>query len=197
MSLNNEPDNQNLYYHHWLHNLDLNAALSIEDYPLQNHFTFVGQLHLQDPTHSINNYLWNINENLRIDINDYNMCQDIIYILVCDDKIIRIKGFNSGLKNLIHNIHLGHFIPPRLDNNLEFTEVTTHENEILYNTIYHYLTTSHTIDLYYFPVEPIYIARNIFGSIHNIKISLLKEYEEFAIGRYMTMRGKVPDLNLI
>ena len=200
MSLNNYPNNesnhQNIYYHNWLHNLDLNASLSIEDYPLHHYFTFVGQLHLQNPVRSINNYLWNIHDIIHIDDTEYNMRQDIIYMFVCDNKIIRIKGYDSSLKNLIHSIHLGHFIPPRLENNTqEFTEGTTHDHEIMYNTIYHYLTRNHRFDLYYCVAEPVYIARNILGTIHNIRTPLLREYEEMAIGKYMTLRGKVPDLN--
>lgn len=197
MSFSNESNNADLYYQPWLHNLDLNAALSIEDYPLQQYFTFIGQLHLQDPARSINNYLWNISDIIHIDNSEYIRCRDIIYMFVCDDKIIRIKGHGSSLKNLINSIHIGHFIPPRLENNnQEFTEVTTHDNEVMYNTIYHYLATNHRIDLYYCVVEPVYIVRDILGIVHNIRTGFLREYEEMAIGNYITMRGKVPDLNM-
>ena len=79
--------------------------------------------------------------------------------------------------------------------NDEIEHITDNENKVIYNTIYHYLTRGSVIQLYYVPVETITRELNILGTLINITISLLGNYEEMAIGKYMTMRGCVPQLN--
>ena len=185
------------YYYPWLKHLDQNSALRMNDYHIRDYFNLVGTIKLQDPAITRHGYLWNITDNLNIDRDEYNKLQEFVYILVCHEKIIRIKGNNTSLRILIDNIRVGHFIPPRLSyyNNERYTEITDTENKVIYNTIYHYLTRGSIIQLYYVPVETISRELNILGMLSNINISLLGNYEEMAIGKYMTMRGCVPQLN--
>ena len=192
-----EEPQDNVYYYNWLKYLDQNSALCINDYHIRDHFNLVGTIKLQDPAITRHGYLWNITDNLDITIEEYNNLQEFIYILVCDEKIIRIKGNNTSLHNLIDAIQVGHFIPPRFEyyNNQQYAEITDNENKVIYNTIYHYLTRGSVIQLYYVPVETITRELNILGTLSNITISLLGNYEEMAIGKYMTMRGCVPQLN--
>lgn len=185
------------YYYPWLTQLDLNSALRINDYYISNYFNLVGTMTLQNPGITRHGYLWNITDNLNIDRDEYNKLQEFVYILVCDEKIIRIKGNNNSLRILIDNIQVGHFIPPRLEhyNNERYTEITDNENKVIYNTVYHYLTRGSIIKLYYCPIDTLFSEFSIFGSVTSINISLMGNYEEMAIGKYMTMRGCVPQLN--
>lgn len=189
-------ENNYEYYYPWLQMLDLNSALLFNDYHIRNYFNLVGTITLQDPGMTRHGYLWNITDNLNIDRNEYNKLQEFVYILVCDEKIIRIKGNSNSLRMLIDNINVGHFIPPRFQYyNQRYTEITDNENKVIYNTIYHYLTRGSIIKLYYCPIDTLFSEMSIFGSVTSINISLLRNYEEMAIGKYMTMRGCVPQLN--
>lgn len=189
-------ETNNEYYYPWLQILDLNSALRINDYHITNYFNLVGTITLQDPGITRHGYLWNITDNLNINRDEYNKLQEFVYILVCDEKIIRIKGNNNSLRTLIDNIQVGHFIPPRFQYyNQRYTEITDNENKVIYNTIYHYLTRGSIIKLYYCPIDTLFSEMSIFGSVTSINISLLRNYEEMAIGKYMTMRGCVPQLN--
>lgn len=189
-------ETNNEYYYPWLQILDLNSALHINDYHITNYFNLVGTITLQDPGITRHGYLWNITDNLNINRDEYNKLQEFVYILVCDEKIIRIKGNNNSLRILIDNIQVGHFIPPRFQYyNQRYTEITDNENKVIYNTIYHYLTRGSIIKLYYCPIDMLFSEMSIFGSVTSINISLLRNYEEMAIGKYMTMRGCIPQLN--
>lgn len=178
------------YYSNYVLPIYLNKALLFEDYEYKHWFKKVGDIKL---TNEDTRVLWDVE--LQIPYSEYILRGDLIYLIICDNRIIKIGGSKTGLKDRITSYHCGHCIRERKKTNGEYypgkASVT---NMNVYNTIFSLLLEGKNIELHYYKLEPIKIQIKLFGKNDYIIPEIYTSFEKHAMDKYKAQNGCFPPL---
>lgn len=177
-------------YVKWIKKINFQNLLDIEKFTLHSYFTKCGSFELIENK----NTLWDfIPQNKE----DYKKRNNLIYIITCDEKILKIGGSKTGLEGRILSYKCGHCIPERISprTGKNYPGKMSVTNAYLYNTIYDLLLKEYKIELYSYSIPKIEIEIDIFGNNKKILPQTYDDYEQSALDEYKNVKGEYPPLN--
>lgn len=179
----------------WNKNIDEKIAnYDIHKYnkKCNNHFIQIATISLDDSTDR--------KTTLKVDIQDekkWNSKKEHIYIIVRNDKIIKIGGTRTGMKNRWSSYLCGYFVPQRTKKNgTSYLGKMSVTNAYLYHTIEQdLLTTQSTWTIYIWKLPNKKYTENILGKNVEIISQTFHAYETRCIEKYKELTGHIPLLS--
>ena len=112
-----------------------------------------------------------------------------LYIIVVNNRIVKIGGTRSGIKDRFGSYLCGHHITER-----NKSGKASETNKYVYNTIYFYLGLDCDIKLYGYELPVEEITRNVFGKETKIRVQTYHSYESVLIDEFKKQNGFIPFL---
>ena len=112
-----------------------------------------------------------------------------LYIIVVNNRIVKIGGTRSGIKDRFGSYLCGHHITER-----NKSGKASETNKYVYNTIYFYLGLDCNIKLYGYELPVEEITRNVFGKETKIRVQTYHSYESVLIDEFKKQNGFIPFL---
>ena len=112
-----------------------------------------------------------------------------LYIIVINNRIVKIGGTRSGIKDRFGSYLCGHHITER-----NKSGKASETNKYVYNTIYFYLGLDCNIKLYGYELPVEEITRNVFGKETKIRVQTYHSYESVLIDEFKKQNGFIPFL---
>lgn len=185
-------DNENIDISRWVKSIEDSLKLKFDEFSINGNFIRIGNFILTQNKR----LLWEIDceENKK---HIYSKYQNGIYIITCNDYIVKIGGTKVGMEGRISSYHCGHCIPERKKKNGEnYPGKMSVTNAYIYNTIYYMLLNNQSsFSLYYYPIEDIEVTKNIFSKETTFKVQCYDEYEKIALNLYKDIVGEYPILS--
>ena len=112
-----------------------------------------------------------------------------LYIIVINNRIVKIGGTRSGIKERFGSYLCGHHIAER-----NKSGKASETNKYVYNTLYFYLEQGCEIKLYGFELPVEEITRIVFGKETKIRVQTFHSYESVLIDDFKKQNGFIPFL---
>ncbi|MFM2394296.1 MAG: hypothetical protein RLZZ546_2278 [Bacteroidota bacterium] len=125
-----------------------------------------------------------------INIQDWNKNQEWIYIFTIQNRIVKIGGSRTSLKNRTGSYLCGHYTSERGGK-----DKMSETNAYIYNTFDFYLSQGYKINMMGYKIEPFEIVKNVFGKDVKIIAQTYHTYESVALEKYREENGKYPFLS--
>lgn len=179
-------------YSYWVKDLDVEEGLLCEDFEYFKFFEKIGDFIIDN----------DIKTNTKLELNIvkgkeelYSIRQNLVYIILKDDKIVKIGGTKTGMKARITSYKCGHYIRERKDKyGKNYSGKPSATNAYVYNTLLHYIKKGEKFSVYIYPIEDKHVEVEIFGKKKRIKTQIYEEWEKECISNYKDKHGKLPIL---
>lgn len=112
-----------------------------------------------------------------------------IYIIVVNNRIVKIGGTRSGIKDRFGSYLCGHHIAER-----KKSGKASETNKYVYNTLYFYLDLGCEVKLYGYELPVEEITRIVFGKETKIRVQTYHSYESVLIDEFKKQNGFIPFL---
>ena len=177
----------------WVKNLN-SADLELSNFPLSYLFHELGTFKLTDRETRLE---WEIilkeGDEIRL---MYHKRQNGVYMIVMDNKIVKIGGTKTGMAGRISSYQCGHCIPERMDKHGNpYPGKMSVTNAYCYNTIYNYLNRGLEFSLWFYPIPELTTTRNVFGTTTTFSVQTYDEYEKSALNKFREITGNYPILS--
>ncbi len=171
----------------WVKNIDIMKELEFHEFSLHNQFILVANI-IQTPN-SVSRQTVITFEPV-ISEKDWNERSQWIYILTIDNRIVKIGGTRTGLKERTVSYLCGHHTIDRGGSGK--CSVT---NAYLYNTLDYYIKNGHDVKMYgsRIPSTPVHV--DIWGEKVVVEAQIYNAFESRAINIYHTETGHNPQLS--
>ena len=183
----------------WVKELDLGNYLSFGSFPRKDSFMKLGEIGLDEQKKTNGEKkrisLWNVNiaEGM---VEEYKKRQNGVYIITCNNEIIKIGGTKTGMKDRIGSYHCGHYIPGMKKKNGDICDGRMSiTNAYVYWTIYENIKKGHQFELYFFPIPDQILELEIFGIIKRVPVQTYDAYESATLDLYKSIKGCYPILS--
>ncbi len=118
-----------------------------------------------------------------------------IYLIVQDDKIMKIGGTRTGMKSRFGSYLCGHCVPERLKRNGDaFPGKMSVTNAHLYHTIETDLLAGNSWKIYTWKLPEMTIEVEILGEKTTVVAQTYHAYESRCMGKFNEMAGHIPHL---
>lgn len=112
-----------------------------------------------------------------------------LYIIVVNNRIVKIGGTRSGIKDRFGSYLCGHHIAER-----KKSGKASETNKYVYNTLYFYLDLGCEVKLYGYELPVEEITRIVFGKETKIRVQTYHSYESVLIDEFKKQNGFIPFL---
>lgn len=175
----------------WIKQIELDRELSLKDYRLTTMFKKIAYLDIDNEYK--NNGVKKRNTTIKFvpqDNNEWTNKNEWIYMFTIDDKIVKIGGTRTGLKQRAASYLCGHYTLERGKSGK--CSVT---NAYIYNTFDFYLRNDYNIDMYGYMIPKCQIPLYIIDEIVNVDAQVFHAYEAKFLEEYKKTSGKYPSLS--
>lgn len=175
----------------WIKLICNKETILFENYKRKSIFNLVANIVLDDEKNKYGNKKRNtiIKFVPVISHDEFNESSEWIYILTINDKIVKIGGTRTGLKNRTVSYLCGHHIKER--NKTGKCSIT---NAYVYNTMVFYLNNKCNVKMYAYKLPKNEIEIDMFNKKHKISIQTFHAYESIIINDYQQTYGMIPVL---
>jgi hypothetical protein len=113
-----------------------------------------------------------------------------IYLIVINNKIVKIGGTRTGLASRACSYLCGHHVPER--NKSGKCSIT---NAHVYNTCHFYLTNDYIIEMYAYKIPAVKVSLNAFDDDIDVSAQVYHAYESILLKKYKSITGHYPFLS--
>lgn len=170
--------------------ISLDKTINFETLPQKSHFIPVADIVLDTDI----NDKGKKKRNTLIKLANFNKQlidkkKEWLYIIVINNKIVKIGGTRSGIKERFGSYLCGHHIAER-----NKSGKASETNKYVYNTLYFYLEQGCEIKLYGYELPVEEITRIVFGKETKIRVQTYHSYESVLIDEFKKQNGFIPFL---
>jgi hypothetical protein len=130
-----------------------------------------------------------------VDNNCWKKECDLLYLFVCNNKIMKIGGTRKGLNERWTSYKCGHCVPERKDKNgKNYPGKMSVTNAHCYHTIEDSLLNENLWEIWSFTLPKIVLTREVFGKTITIYPQIYHAYESRCIELFQEKAGHIPQL---
>ena len=169
-------------------------TIVFETLPQKSHFSHIADIVLDTEISNSGKSKGNKKRGTLIKLDNFNKelvdkKKEWLYIIVINNRIVKIGGTRSGIKDRFGSYLCGHHITER-----NKSGKASETNKYVYNTIYFYLGLDCNIKLYGYELPVEEITRNVFGKETKIRVQTYHSYESVLIDEFKKQNGFIPFL---
>ena len=169
-------------------------TIVFETLPQKSHFSHIADIVLDTEISNSGKSKGNKKRGTLIKLDNFNKelvdkKKEWLYIIVINNRIVKIGGTRSGIKDRFGSYLCGHHITER-----NKSGKASETNKYVYNTIYFYLGLDCNIKLYGYELPVEEITRNVFGKETKIRVQTYHSYESVLIDEIKKQNGFIPFL---
>lgn len=121
---------------------------------------------------------------------EWNKPNEWVYVFTINDRIVKIGGTRTSLKDRANSYLCGHHISARGRSNK--CSIT---NAFVYNTFDFYLENGYDITMYGYPIQECKITIDIFDETVDVRAQVYHAFEAKCLQEYKKQNGKYPHLS--
>jgi hypothetical protein len=180
----------------WIKPILLEKTVSLEAYNRKDHFIPIADIVLDDKVFTTGKKQGIKKRNTliefvpKISAEDFNKKIEWLYLLVINDRIVKIGGTRTGLKGRISSYLCGHHIEERGKSG-----DCSKTNGFIYNTFEFYLRLGCKIEMYGYELPKTEITIEIFGKETKITAQTYHAYESTFLEDYKKKYNEYPVLS--
>ena len=180
----------------WIKLIPFGKTISIDDYERMNYFIPVADIVLDNDIVSIGKKQGTKKRNTMIQFvptisnNDFNKKNEWLYLLVINDRIVKIGGTRTGLKGRVSSYLCGHHVEERGKSG-----DCSKTNGFIYNTFEFYLKLGCKIQMFGYELPKTEITIEIFGKETKITAQTYHVYESTFLEDYKKKYNEYPILS--
>jgi hypothetical protein len=170
----------------WTKIIDLSKELHVRDFPLHEAFRPVANIVADESTtrQTVIEFV------PTIPVEEWKKKAENIYFFTIDDKIVKIGGTRTGLKDRTQSYLCGHHIPERGK-----SRDCSKTNGYIYNTFDHYIRNGHAVKMWAYEIPPAVVKMNVWGKEVLVAAQTYTAFETQALELYKTTAGHYPALS--
>jgi hypothetical protein len=180
----------------WIKPILLEKTVSLEAYNRKDHFIPIADIVLDDKVFTTGKKQGNKKRNTliefvpKISAEDFNKKTEWLYLLVINDRIVKIGGTRTGIKGRVASYLCGHHIEERGKSG-----DCSKTNGFIYNTFEFYLRLGCKIEMYGYELPKTEITIEIFGKETKITAQTYHAYESTFLEDYKKKYNEYPVLS--
>jgi hypothetical protein len=176
----------------WIKTISTEKTILLDEYNRKEHFIPIADIVLDSEVSTSGNKKRNtlIQFVPRISNELFNKKTEWLYLLVINDRIVKIGGTRTGLKGRVSSYLCGHHIEERGKSG-----DCSKTNGFIYNTFEFYLTLGCKIQMYGYELPKTEITIEIFGKETKITAQTYHAYESTFLEDYKKMYNEYPVLS--
>lgn len=180
----------------WVKLISIDKTILFEEYNRKDHFIPIADIVLDGELFISGKKQGNKKRNTliqfipKISIEDFNKKGEWLYLLVMNDRIIKIGGTRTGLKGRVGSYLCGHHIEERGKSG-----DCSKTNGFIYNTFDFYLNLGCKIQMYGYELPKTEITIEIFGKETRITAQTYHAYESTFLEDYKKFYNEYPILS--
>jgi len=180
----------------WIKLIPTNKTILLEDYNRSDHFVPIADIVLDSELFASGVKQGNKKRNTliqfvpRISSEAFNKKTEWLYLLVINDRIVKIGGTRTGLKGRVSSYLCGHHIEERGKSG-----DCSKTNGFIYNTFEFYLSLGCKIEMYGYELPKTEITIEIFGKETKITAQTYHAYESTFLEDYKKNYNEYPILS--
>jgi len=180
----------------WIKPIPLDKTVSLEEYNRKDHFIPIADIVLDDKVFTTGKKQGSKKRNTliefvpKISAEDFNKKTEWLYLLVINDRIVKIGGTRTGLKGRVASYLCGHHIEERGKSG-----DCSKTNGFIYNTFEFYLRLGCKIEMYGYELPKTEIIIEIFGKETKITAQTYHAYESTFLEDYKKNYNEYPVLS--
>lgn len=180
----------------WIKLINIENTIFYDEYNRKDYFKLIGNFELDNELYIDGKYKGIKKRNTDIKFNslsslttDYNKKTEWLYLIVINDRIVKIGGTRIGIKGRVASYLCGHHIKERGKSG-----DCSKTNGFIYNTLAFYLNLGCDIKLYGYELPIKEFTIDIFGKETKIKAQTYHAYESSFIEDYKKNYNEYPIL---
>ena len=174
--------------------IPLDKTIVYETFPQKSYFSHIADITLDVDIGDKGKNKGKKKRNTLIKLDNFNKSlidvkKEWLYIIVINDRIVKIGGTRSGIKDRFGSYLCGHHITERGKSGK-----ASETNKYVYNTLHFYLELGCNVKLYGYELPVEEIIRNVFGKETKIRVQTYHSYESVLIDEFKKTNGFIPFL---
>lgn len=180
----------------WIKLIPTNKTVSIHDYNRKDHFIPIADITLDNELFTTGKKIGTKKRNTlvqfvpKISNEAFSQKSEWLYLLVINDRIVKIGGTRTGLKGRVASYLCGHHVEERGKSG-----DCSKTNGFIYNTFEFYLTLGCKIEMYGYELPKTEITIEIFGKETKIAAQTYHAYESTFLEDYKKNYNEYPILS--
>ena len=174
--------------------VSIDKTVDFEMFPQKSHFVQIADIVLDTECNDSGKNTGKKKRNTLIKLDNFDRelikkKKEWLYIIVINDRIVKIGGTRDGISGRFGSYLCGHHILERGKSGK-----ASETNKYVYNTLYFYLELGCRVKLYGYELPVEEITRNVFGKEVKIRVQTYHSYESVLIDEFRKLYGFIPFL---
>ena len=174
--------------------IELDKTINFDAFPQKEHFVHIADVTLDTEINNNGKSKGEKKRNTLIKLDNFNKelidkKKEWLYIIAINNRIVKIGGTRSGIKERFGSYLCGHHITER-----NKSGKASETNKYVYNTLYFYLEQGCDVKLYGYELPDEEITRIVFGKEIKIRVQTYHSYESVLIDEFKKQNGFIPFL---